>query len=117
MADYSIGGFANGARDLLTLLGVDRATVVGHSLGGGIAMQFASRYPEIVERLVLVASGGLGNDVTPLLRLGALPGASAAIGASLELPNRISLRALMADGGQVVQSDRVRRLVTPAATG
>ena len=80
-------------------------------------MQFAYRYPELVERLVLVASGGLGSEVTPLLRLGALPGGSAAIGAWLELPNRIAGRALMADSGQVVQRDRVRRLVTPAATG
>ncbi len=95
-ADYSIGGFANGARDLLALLDVPRATVVGHSLGGGIAMQFAYQYPQLVDRLVLVASGGLGSEVTPLLRLAALPGAFAAIGSSLALPNRLALRAALA---------------------
>lgn len=82
-ADYSIGGFANGLRDLLAVLDIDRVTVVGHSLGGGIAMQFAYQYPELVGRLVLVSSGGLGSEVTPLLRVAALPGASTAIGLTL----------------------------------
>ena len=91
-ADYSLGGFANGMRDLLTLLDVDRATIVGHSLGGGVAMQLAYQYPERVERLVLVASGGLGAEVVPLLRLAALPGAAAALGASLQLPNRLAVQ-------------------------
>lgn len=58
--DYSIGAFAAGLRDLLFALEHKRATVVGHSLGGGIAMQFAYQFPEMVERLVLVSSGGLG---------------------------------------------------------
>ena len=64
-----------GLRDLLIALGHERATVVGHSLGGGIAMQFAYQFPERVERLVLVSSGGLGREVTLLLRAAALPGA------------------------------------------
>lgn len=81
-ADYSIGGFANGMRDLMAVLGVERATVVGHSLGGGVAMQFAYQYPEHVERLVLVCSGGLGLEVSPLLRAAALPGAFTVIGLS-----------------------------------
>jgi pimeloyl-ACP methyl ester carboxylesterase len=82
-ADYSIGGFANGMRDLMVVLGVERATIVGHSLGGGVALQFAYQYPERVERLVLVASGGLGAEVHPVLRAAALPGASAAIALSV----------------------------------
>lgn len=72
--DYSLGAFASGVRDLLVALGVDRATVVGHSLGGGVAMQLAYQFPERCERLVLVASGGLGKDVTPFLRAVTLPG-------------------------------------------
>jgi pimeloyl-ACP methyl ester carboxylesterase len=72
--DYSLGAFASGVRDLLQLLGVERATLVGHSLGGGVAMQFAYQHPELCERLVLVASGGLGHSVSPLLRAAALPG-------------------------------------------
>ncbi len=87
-ADYSVGGFANGMRDLMEVLGVDRATVVGHSLGGGVALQFAYQYPERVERLVLVASGGLGAEVNPVLRASALPGASYAIGLSARGPLR-----------------------------
>jgi len=90
-ADYSVGGFANGMRDLLLLLGVERVTVVGQSLGGGIAQQFAYQYPELCERLVLVASGGLGSDVTPLLRLAALPGAGPVIRVSALPPVRLPL--------------------------
>jgi pimeloyl-ACP methyl ester carboxylesterase len=73
--DYSLGAYASGVRDLLTVLEVERATVVGHSLGGGVAMQFTYQFPEWVERLVLVSSGGLGKEVSPLLRAVALPGA------------------------------------------
>jgi pimeloyl-ACP methyl ester carboxylesterase len=74
--DYSLGAHAAGIRDLLTALGVESATVVGHSLGGGVAMQFFYQFPQRTERLVLVSSGGLGHDVSPLLRGAALPGAS-----------------------------------------
>ena len=73
--DYSLGAYASGVRDLLAALGHDRATVVGHSLGGGVAMQFAYQFPEMLERLVLVSSGGLGRDLNLLLRSAALPGA------------------------------------------
>ncbi|MGZ6576326.1 MAG: alpha/beta fold hydrolase [Solirubrobacteraceae bacterium] len=72
--DYSLGGYASGIRDLLGLLGYGPATVVGHSLGGGIAMQFSYLFPERCERLVLSASGGLGDDVTAILRAATLPG-------------------------------------------
>jgi pimeloyl-ACP methyl ester carboxylesterase len=72
--DYSLGAFASGVRDLVAALGHERATVVGHSLGGGIAMQFAYQFPERIERLVLIASGGLGREVHPLLRAATLPG-------------------------------------------
>jgi pimeloyl-ACP methyl ester carboxylesterase len=80
--DYSIGALAAGLRDLLLTLGHDRATIVGHSLGGGVAMQFAYQYPEMVERLVLVSSGGLGPEVSPVLRAAALPGADLFIAAT-----------------------------------
>ncbi len=73
--DYSLGAYASGIRDLLLALGHDEVTVVGHSLGGGVAMQFAYQFPERVERLVLVSSGGLGRQVNPVLRAAALPGA------------------------------------------
>lgn len=73
--DHSLGAHACMMRDLLHVLEVDRATVVGHSLGGGIAMQFSYQFPEMVERLGLVSSGGLGREVSPLVRGAALPGA------------------------------------------
>jgi pimeloyl-ACP methyl ester carboxylesterase len=73
--DYSLGAYASGVRDMLAALGHDRVTVVGHSLGGGVAMQFAYQFPERTGRLVLVSSGGLGREVNLLLRAAALPGA------------------------------------------
>lgn len=72
-ADYSVAAFANGMRDLTEVLGISRCTVVGHSLGGGVAAQMTYQYPERVERLVLVSSGGVARDVSPLLRFAAAP--------------------------------------------
>src|ERR687885_1257027 len=72
--DYSLGAYASGVRDLLTALGHEKGTVVGHSLGGGVAMQLAYQFPERCERLVLVSSGGLGREVHFLLRAATLPG-------------------------------------------
>jgi pimeloyl-ACP methyl ester carboxylesterase len=78
--DYSLGGLAAGLRDLIVALGHERVTIVGHSLGGGVAMQFAYQFPELVERLVLVSSGGLGTEVSLVLRAATLPGAEPFIG-------------------------------------
>jgi pimeloyl-ACP methyl ester carboxylesterase len=74
IGDYSLGAFASGLRDLLGVLGIERGTVVGHSLGGGVAMQLAYQHPECCERLVLESSGGLGREVSWFLRLLTLPG-------------------------------------------
>ena len=87
--DYSLGSLAAGLRDLLLLLGHERATLVGHSLGGGIAMQFTYQFPEMVERLALVSSGGLGPEVSLVLRAAALPGADAFISATAGLGSQI----------------------------
>jgi pimeloyl-ACP methyl ester carboxylesterase len=73
--DYSLGAHASSIRDLMLVLGHERASIVGHSLGGGIAMQFAYQFPERCERLALVDTGGLGRDVNVLLRAATLPGA------------------------------------------
>jgi pimeloyl-ACP methyl ester carboxylesterase len=83
--DYSLGSLAASVRDVLDTLGVQKATVVGHSLGGGIAMQFMYQFPERCERLVLVGSGGLGREVTPMLRALALPGAGLALAGGVRL--------------------------------
>lgn len=87
-ADYSLGGYANGMRDLLTVLGIDKVTVVGHSFGGGVAMQFAYQFPDRTGRVVLVSTGGLGKEVTPLIRLLTVPGSSAMIAAATFRPWR-----------------------------
>ncbi|MFI5425781.1 alpha/beta fold hydrolase [Aeromicrobium sp. UC242_57] len=87
-ADYSLGGYANGMRDLLTVLGIEKVTVIGHSFGGGVAMQFAYQFPDRTERVVLVSTGGLGKEVSPLIRLLTVPGSSMAIAAATALPWR-----------------------------
>jgi pimeloyl-ACP methyl ester carboxylesterase len=86
--DYSLGNYASVLRDLLTKLGYDRVTVVGQSLGGGVAMQFAYQYPERCERLVLVSSGGLGQEVHLGLRALALPGAEYVLAVGCSAPVR-----------------------------
>jgi pimeloyl-ACP methyl ester carboxylesterase len=73
--DYSLGSQACLVRDLMLALGHNSATIAGHSLGGGIAMQLAYQFPELLERLVLVSSGGLGREVSLFLRAATLPGA------------------------------------------
>jgi pimeloyl-ACP methyl ester carboxylesterase len=96
--DYSLGAHAAVIRDVLAAIGVERATIVGHSLGGGVAMQYFWQFPERTERLVLVSSGGLGEEVSPLLRTVSLPGARYAL--SL-LAHRRVLDALWWLGGRL----------------
>ncbi len=82
--DYSLGAHAASIRDLLAAIGLERATIVGHSLGGGVAMQFFYQFPQRVERLALVSSGGLGREVSPMLRTAALPGTSALLALTIQ---------------------------------
>src|SRR5215472_11106061 len=84
-ADYSVAAYANGMRDLLSVLDIERVTIVGHSLGGGVAMQFAYQFPQLVERLILVSAGGVTKDVNFVFRLASLPMGSEAM-ALLRLP-------------------------------
>ncbi|MEY9962700.1 pimeloyl-ACP methyl ester carboxylesterase [Streptacidiphilus sp. MAP12-16] len=84
-ADYSVAAYANGMRDLLGVLNIERATLIGHSFGGGVAMQFAYQFPERTERLVLASTGGVGREVNPVLRAVSLPGADLMLSA-LKLP-------------------------------
>src|SRR6202012_2994734 len=72
-ADYSVAAYANGMRDLLSVLDIDGATVVGHSLGGGVGMQFPYQFPPLVERLILVSAGGVTKDFNLIWRMASLP--------------------------------------------
>ncbi|MEX2105983.1 MAG: alpha/beta fold hydrolase [Solirubrobacterales bacterium] len=98
--DYSLGAHAATIRDLLTTIGVERATIVGHSLGGGVAMQFFYQFPQRTERLVLISSGGLGDEVSPLLRGAALPGSATL----LRLATRPRLVGAIAGAGARLRS-------------
>ena len=73
--DYSLGAFAASLRDLLDELGISQATVVGQSLGGGVAMQFTYQHRDYCQRLALISSGGLGPDLNWILRILSAPGA------------------------------------------
>lgn len=99
-ADYSLSAFANGLRDLLTALDIDRVTLVGHSLGGGVAAQFTYQYPEFVERVVLVSAGGVTKDVSIALRFAAMPMGAEAL-SMLQLPGALSAVELV---GRTVQN-------------
>jgi pimeloyl-ACP methyl ester carboxylesterase len=92
--DYSLGAMASTLRDLVVALGYKRATVVGQSYGGGIALQFAYQYPERCERLVLVNAGGLGSEVNPLLRMLTLPGSEAILLVACAPPVRRIVEAI-----------------------
>jgi len=94
-ADYSVAAYANGMRDLLSVLDIERVTVVGHSLGGGVAMQFAYQFPQLVDRLILVGAGGVTKDVNFALRIASLPMGTEAL-AVLRLP--LVLPAVQAAG-------------------
>jgi pimeloyl-ACP methyl ester carboxylesterase len=114
--DYSLGAYASGLRDLLVALEIPRATVVGHSLGGGVAMQFAYQFPERVERLALVDSGGLGGEVSLVLRAATLPGAEYVLPllASSPLRGKVGVRASadvrgMAEGFESLGDGDARR--------
>jgi pimeloyl-ACP methyl ester carboxylesterase len=89
--DYSLGSLASSVRDLLDHLGIEQAVIVGHSLGGGVALQFHYQYPSHVAGLVLVSSGGLGRETNLILRLFAMPGSGVVLGAGL---NQRTLSAL-----------------------
>lgn len=101
--DYSLGAHAAAIRDLLTAIGIERATIAGHSLGGGVAMQFFYQFPQRTERMILISSGGLGREVSPALRGAALPGSGALLALAA---NRAALAGLDFAGACL---DRVSR--------
>ena len=108
-ADYSLPAFANGMRDLLAALGIDRVTVVGHSFGGGVAMQFAYQFPQLVERVVLVSAGGVAKDVSLALRLAAMPMGAEAL-AMLRAPGVMpAIRGFGRAVGSVLGSTKLGR--------
>jgi pimeloyl-ACP methyl ester carboxylesterase len=94
--DYSLGAHAAAIRDLLAVIGVDRASIVGHSLGGGVAMQFFYQFPQRTQRLALISSGGLGREVGPMLRGAAIPG----VQGLLALAARKQVLTALADAGE-----------------
>lgn len=108
-ADYSVAAYANGMRDLLSVLDIDRVTVVGHSLGGGVAMQFAYQFPQLVDRLILVGAGGVTKDVNVALRVASLPLGTEALGL-LRIPLVLpALQMLGRFGGALFGSTGVGR--------
>jgi pimeloyl-ACP methyl ester carboxylesterase len=102
--DYSLGAHASSIRDLLAAIGIDRASIVGHSLGGGVAMQFFYQFPQRTDRLILVSSGGLGHEVSPMLRTAALPGVSALLSMTIHP----GLTGALMNGGRRLREREIR---------
>jgi pimeloyl-ACP methyl ester carboxylesterase len=103
--DYSLGAHASVIRDLLASIGIDRASIVGHSFGGGVAMVFFYQFPQRTERLGLISAGGLGHEVSPMLRSAAVPGAQALL--SFVAHRRVV--DLLANGGARMRTRGDRR--------
>lgn len=103
--DYSLGAHACALRDLLVALDHPRASILGHSLGGGVALQFAYQFPERTERLVLISSGGLGAEVTPMLRAATLPGAGTVVAGLSKMPVALTRRLFRVLPALVARSD------------
>jgi pimeloyl-ACP methyl ester carboxylesterase len=103
--DYSLGAHACAMRDLLLTLGYPRASIVGHSLGGGVALQVAYQFPERTERIVLISSGGLGAEVTPMLRAATLPGADKVVAGLSTIPAALTQRLFGVLPGLIGRSD------------
>ena len=94
--DYSVGAFAVLLRDLLDALDIPQVTVIGHSLGGGIAMQFAHQHGQYCKRIVLISSGGFGGDVGRVLRVLSLPGSELVLPVIASRPAILASNALRA---------------------
>ena len=103
--DYSLGAHASALRDVLLVLGYRRASVAGHSLGGGVCLQFAYQFPERVDRLMLISSGGLGPEVSLLLRGATLPGAQSVVAGLSRVPQAITRPVLRLLPGLVARRD------------
>ncbi|HEY2042112.1 MAG TPA: alpha/beta fold hydrolase [Jatrophihabitans sp.] len=103
--DYSLGAHATALRDLLVALGHRHVSVVGHSLGGGISLQFAYQFPERCARLLLISSGGLGAELTPMLRAATVPGAETVVAGLGRLPERLTRIVLSAMPGLAARED------------
>jgi pimeloyl-ACP methyl ester carboxylesterase len=116
-ADYSVAANANGMRDLLAVLDVDTVSIVGHSFGGGVAMQFAYQFPEKTDRLVLVSTGGAGHHVTPVLRVASIPVVGQLGMSALRLPfARLALNTAVSmlnrlDAGLGLDAIDLRRII------
>lgn len=113
--DYSLGAHACAMRDLLLTLGHHRATMVGHSLGGGVALQTAYQFPERTERVALISSGGLGAEVTPILRAATLPGADPIVAKLSAIPPALTQRLFSVLPTLIGPADR--RILADALSG
>ena len=79
--DYSVAAQARRLRGILDRLNVKKATLVGNSYGGGVALRFAQDWPERVERLVLINSICYPDQVPGYVTLASLPCAETLVGA------------------------------------
>jgi len=73
-ADYTFDFMAQFTRAFMAALNISKASFIGTSAGGGVALTLTLNFPELVDRLILVGSAGLGKEVSFLLRVTTVPG-------------------------------------------
>ncbi len=101
---YTTPFLAGFVRDFLRALNLERVVLVGNSMGGGISLEFAAQFPELLEGLVLVAPAGMGQKGAQFLGLCSIP----VFGEVISRPSRVgSKRAL-----ELLFADR--KMMTPA---
>ncbi len=64
-ARYTMDSWVSHAVDLLDALDIERASIIGNSFGGGLALALAVRHPARIDRLVLMGSSGIDFEITP----------------------------------------------------
>lgn len=109
--DYSLHFAGEFVAAFLDAQGVDRASLVGNSLGGAVSLQFAVQHPHRLEKLVLVSSGGLGRELPLSFRLLTIPllGESMAWAWGTRVGTRLTLRSIVYDP-QVIKDEFVNEM-------
>lgn len=88
---YTIEEYAQFVKDFMSALGIEKAHIVGHSLGGAISIHLIVNHKNVVDRLVLVDSGGLGSEVSIVFRISTPPW----VGEIVTWPSLLNSRVLL----------------------
>jgi pimeloyl-ACP methyl ester carboxylesterase len=105
---YTIPFLAGFVRDFMRVLNLERVTLVGNSMGGGISLEFAAQFPTLLEGLVLVAPAGMGPKGAQFLGLCSIPVFGEVISRPSRAGSKRALELLYADRDQMTQARATR---------